>query len=795
MRILKLSAIALVGFLTCLAAYDGNDANALSRGPFLEFTAAPGENNCTKCHRTYPLDSGTGKVEIVGLPEQYVPSQTYPVKVRVTDEQAREWGFEITAITDDGAACGSFRSEQLAVQALGPSQQFGRFYALQTIFGVYAGQTGSAEWDFFWKAPATDLGPATFYATGNAANGDHTDFFDYIYSTSVTIDGQRRTVRVALVTPSGGERFGSGERAEIRWDATAGDGVAPASFRILLSTDGGATFPTVIADALAADARSYVWQIPETLATSAARIRVVGVDTEGGEHAAASRANIEIRPLGLDRGTATALPAGAAARSAAWADYDGDGRADAVVARSAGGPLLLRQRADGTFEDVTEEAGLSAAGEVRAVAWADVDADGRPDLAVVSPTAISIYHVDSTGVFSLVGAPTSLPRPAGATGAVWTDVDLDGRPDLLVATGNGLVAIRNAPDGFVDATAAWGAPTGAFATIAAGPLVALGGDGGVRVLRFGGGRLVDATAETGIPATGAAAALEWADLTGDGVLDLVVGGSSRLTVLAAAGGDGARYEDRTADLGLGGLTNVTSATAGDFDADGQLDLALVAAGAPRVLHRGDAGFVDVTPRFDVDAGTVSSAWVDLDGTGTEDLVALTPTSAVPLVNPRPGASAVRLGGVVEGATVRVDLDGDGVWATGAKTARVARARLVTFANAPGAASVRVRVELPGGAGVETSVAVGGAPIAVTIPTGPEIATVRVVGAKLILTGDPFPAASAIEVAGVRLAKVKVKGTKLVGRDPSLAALVAVRPVVVQVIDTATGAISAAVLLE
>ncbi len=795
MRILKLSAIALVVFLGCLAAYDGNDAHALSRGPFLEFTAAPGENNCTKCHRTYPLDSGTGKVEIIGLPEQYVPSQTYPIKVRVTDEEAREWGFEITAITDDGAACGSFRSDQLAVQALGPSQQFGRFYALQTIFGVYAGQTGSAEWNFYWKAPSTDLGPATFYATGNGANGDHTDFFDYIYSTSITIDGQRRTVRVALLTPAGGERFGSGERSEIRWEATEGDGVSPASFRILLSTDGGGSYPTVIADGLPADARSYVWQIPETLATSAARIRVVGVDTEGREHAAASRANIEIRPLGLDRHTATALPSGAAARSAVWADVDNDGRADAVVARSAGGPLLLRQRANGTFEDVTEAAGLSAAGEVRAVAWADVDADGRPDLAVVTPTAISIYHLENTGVFSLVGAPTSLPRPAGATAAAWTDVDLDGRPDLLVATGDGLLAIRNAPEGFVDATAAWGAPAGAYETIAAGPLVALGGDGGVRVLRFVGGRLVDATTETGIPATGAVNALEWADLTGDGALDLLVGGASRLTLFAAVGGDGARYEDRTGELGLDGLTNVTSVTAGDFDADGRFDLALVAAGAPRVLHRGDTGFVDVTARFDVDEATVSSAWVDLDSTGTEDLVALTPTTALPLVNPRPGSSAVRLGGVAEGATVRVDLDGDSVWATGPKTARVARGGLVTFVNAPGAASVRVRVELPGGSGVETSVEVGGAPAAVTIPVAPEIASVRVVGAKLTLTGDPFPASSAIEVAGVRLAKVKVKGTKLVGRDPSLPSLVAARPVVVQVVDTATGAISAAVLFR
>src|SRR3954466_8651337 len=110
MRTLKLSVLGLLLLGALVVVFDGGDTSALSRGPFLEHANAPGEQNCTQCHRTYALDSGPGRVEILGLPAQYAPSQIYPVTVRVTDPAAREWGFQITAVTDDGAACGFFQT-------------------------------------------------------------------------------------------------------------------------------------------------------------------------------------------------------------------------------------------------------------------------------------------------------------------------------------------------------------------------------------------------------------------------------------------------------------------------------------------------------------------------------------------------------------------------------------------------------------------------------------------------------------------------------------------------------------
>ncbi|HQR40146.1 MAG TPA: hypothetical protein PLF26_17320, partial [Blastocatellia bacterium] len=128
------------GLAAVIAATD--PAYALSRGPFLERTGAPEEQTCVTCHRTYPLDSGPGHVEVLGLPAQYQPSQTYPITVRITDPVASRWGFQITAITDDEAAAGFFQTLTPGVQALGPSMRLGRFYAEHTILGNYDGQRG-----------------------------------------------------------------------------------------------------------------------------------------------------------------------------------------------------------------------------------------------------------------------------------------------------------------------------------------------------------------------------------------------------------------------------------------------------------------------------------------------------------------------------------------------------------------------------------------------------------------------------------------------------------------------------
>lgn len=143
--------------------------------------------------------------------------------------------------------------------------------------------------------------------------------------------------------------------------------------------------------------------------------------------------------------------------AAAWADYDGDGFVDLYVANYetpgnwAEGALsrgnrdfLWRNNGDGTFTDVTDDAGLRPfAGDNcgRGVNWADYDRDGDQDLYVANYRLNFNYFFENLGdgTFEYIGHEN---RTAGVNnggnyghsiGAVWGDVENDGDWDLFVA--------------------------------------------------------------------------------------------------------------------------------------------------------------------------------------------------------------------------------------------------------------------------------------------------------------------------------------------------------------------------
>jgi len=130
-------------------------------------------------------------------------------------------------------------------------------------------------------------------------------------------------------------------------------------------------------------------------------------------------------------------------------DYDNDGRMDIFLTNGAKLPeldkpgtaydnALLRNKGDGTFEDVTAKAGLkgSETGYSFGVAAGDYDNDGREDLFVASAGRNTLYHNNGDGTFSDVTANSGLDdKKAGllSVGAAWFDFDNDGLLDLLVS--------------------------------------------------------------------------------------------------------------------------------------------------------------------------------------------------------------------------------------------------------------------------------------------------------------------------------------------------------------------------
>ena len=121
------------------------------------------------------------------------------------------------------------------------------------------------------------------------------------------------------------------------------------------------------------------------------------------------------------------------ARSAGWADYDGDGCVDLLITQGSGS-RLYQNNCNGAFTDVSSSAGIAGPTGGFGVAWADFDSDGDLDLYIASAdTANMLYRNNGDGTFSDVAAAAGVADRRASTGAAWGDMDSDGDLDLFVA--------------------------------------------------------------------------------------------------------------------------------------------------------------------------------------------------------------------------------------------------------------------------------------------------------------------------------------------------------------------------
>jgi enediyne biosynthesis protein E4 len=96
---------------------------------------------------------------------------------------------------------------------------------------------------------------------------------------------------------------------------------------------------------------------------------------------------------------------------------------------------LYRQNKDGTFTDVTEQAGLANAGDGNygmGVAVGDYDNDGYPDIYVTSYGKNILYHNNGDGTFTDVTAKAGVAGGGWSVSAGFFDYDNDGKLDLFV---------------------------------------------------------------------------------------------------------------------------------------------------------------------------------------------------------------------------------------------------------------------------------------------------------------------------------------------------------------------------
>jgi tetratricopeptide (TPR) repeat protein len=115
------------------------------------------------------------------------------------------------------------------------------------------------------------------------------------------------------------------------------------------------------------------------------------------------------------------------------ADVDGDGVDDIYVCQPAGLPnRLFRNRGDGTFEDMTEPAGVGVLENSACALFADIDNDGKQDLIVVRASGPLLFLNQGNGKFRLKHDAFQFANPPQGTftGAAIADYDRDGWLDI-----------------------------------------------------------------------------------------------------------------------------------------------------------------------------------------------------------------------------------------------------------------------------------------------------------------------------------------------------------------------------
>jgi hypothetical protein len=316
-------------------------------------------------------------------------------------------------------------------------------------------------------------------------------------------------------------------------------------------------------------------------------------------------------------------------------DYDDDGWVDIFLVNGSvldgfpkgGAPTnhLYRNKGNGTFEDVTERAGLAQSGWGQAACAGDYDNDGREDLFVTYWGQNHLYR-NAGGKFEDVTARAGLThtRTRWSSGCAFLDVDRDGRLDLFAANyidldlkatplpSSGLCRYKGLP-------------------VACGPP---GLPGGKNILyrNKGDGTFVDVSEPSGITKAKGTYALGVAtiDFDNDGWIDIYVANDSNPSALYRNNRDGtftdvgvsagcAYSQDGKAQAGMG-------IAIGDYDRNGTLDIFKTNfAGDTSTLYSNTGKGLCDDKTFTSGIG-VNTRWLgwgvsflDLDGDGWLDL--------------------------------------------------------------------------------------------------------------------------------------------------------------------------------
>ena len=295
---------------------------------------------------------------------------------------------------------------------------------------------------------------------------------------------------------------------------------------------------------------------------------------------------------------------------AAVADYDGDLDLDIfVVAKSKDSELdffsqskLLRNNSNGTFTDVTVDAGISdlllshesnfdgadSDGFKNGVSWGDYDNDGYPDLFFTHSYKVQLFHNEGDGTFIETTTSAGIVSVNNClnTGATWFDANNDGFLDIYLmdwaGCGSNTLYINNGDGTFVDRTQDFFGANPEKPSFMAIPF----------------------------------------DFNSDGFMDLYVSQDLDESNDVFINNNGMSFSNEALNYGLNNAEDDMGMTIGDYNNDGYFDIFIATIREnPLFKNNGDNTFSDVSVENDVeDTGWAwGPVFADFDLDGDQDL--------------------------------------------------------------------------------------------------------------------------------------------------------------------------------
>lgn len=149
------------------------------------YTGGFGEESCHSCHFDYDLNHPEGELNFLGIEDAYESGMEYELNLIVKREEMSRAGFQMTARFEDGSQAGSFTmTEELTTT---PNIDNTVIY-LQHEVGKVEAEGVEKNWQITWKAPAEGSEHVIFNIAANAANGDASEFGDWIYLKEIKIE-------------------------------------------------------------------------------------------------------------------------------------------------------------------------------------------------------------------------------------------------------------------------------------------------------------------------------------------------------------------------------------------------------------------------------------------------------------------------------------------------------------------------------------------------------------------------------------------------------------------------------